>query len=35
MSEHPQDGYEAPQVEQVDAEDYPTVTTAGAQSDFD
>jgi hypothetical protein len=33
MSDQPNDSYEAPQVEQVEAEDLPTVTAAGAQSD--
>jgi hypothetical protein len=30
MSDHPQDNYEAPSVEQVDAEDSPAITAAGA-----
>ncbi len=30
MSDQPNDGYEAPSVEQVDAEDLPAVTAAGA-----
>jgi hypothetical protein len=35
MSEQAKDSYEAPSVEQVDAEDYPSVTAAGADtSDF-
>lgn len=29
MSEQPNDSYEAPSVEQVDAEDSPAVTAAG------
>ncbi len=33
MSDQPQDNYEAPAVEQVDAEDYPAVTVAGSASD--
>jgi hypothetical protein len=35
MSEQGNEGYEAPSVEQVDAEDYPSVTVAGALSDTD
>jgi hypothetical protein len=32
LSEQPQDTYESPQVEQVEAEDLPAVTAAGADS---
>jgi hypothetical protein len=33
VNKQPNDSYEAPDVQLVDAEDYPTVTSAGAQSD--
>jgi hypothetical protein len=33
MGEQPKDGYETPQVEQVDAADTPAVTAAGEISD--
>jgi hypothetical protein len=33
MSDQPNDSYEAPSVEQVDAEDSPAVTAAGDLSD--
>lgn len=33
MSETPKDSYEAPSVEQVDAEDSPAVTAAGDTTD--
>jgi hypothetical protein len=33
VSEQPNEGYEAPQVEQVEAEDLPAVTAAGDQTD--
>ncbi len=29
MSENPDDSYEAPEVDEVDAEDYPAATAAG------
>ncbi len=35
MSDQPQDSYEAPSVEQVDAADHPSVTAAGFVSDAD
>jgi hypothetical protein len=33
MSEKPSDSYEAPSVEQIDAEDHPAVTAAGEVTD--
>ena len=35
MSEDPKPDYEAPSVEQVDTEDQPAVTAAGADSPID
>ena len=33
MSENPNDSYEAPEVDEVDAEDTPATTAAGGTSD--
>lgn len=35
MSEQPSDSYEAPSVEQIEAEDHPAVTAAGAATAAD